>query len=295
MKTQTIGDITIDRVVENEGPFLEVADLLPGAPDNLLPANADWLAPRFVELSTGRAVMSFHSLLLRTDRYTILVDCCVGNDKHRPLRPLWDKAQFSWLDRLRALGVEPEGVDFVMCTHLHADHVGWNTSLRDRRWVPTFPNAKYIFAKREYDYWENEHKTLLERAGEPLNHGSFADSVLPVVEAGQAVMVGDEHEIDKGIWLEPAPGHTPGNVVVRVERNGQRALLVGDVLHTPVQFAMPSLSSKFCSDPDQSRITRERLIDAVADTDALFLTAHFPTPTVGRIVAHGHAFRLAVD
>lgn len=288
MKTQMIGDIAIDRVVENEGPFLEVTDLLPDAPEDLVAENADWLAPRFVERATGKAIMSFHSLLLRTGRHTILVDACVGNHKHRPLRPNWHEQTFPWLDNLRAHGVAPEAVDFVMCTHLHADHVGWNTQMTDGRWVPTFPNAKYVFAKREYDYWEAEHN-----ADATMNHGSFGDSVLPVMDAGQAVLVGDDHAIEDGIWLEPAPGHTPGNIVVRLERNGDRAVLVGDVCHTAAQFAMPSLSSKFCSDPVKSAETRTRLIESVADTDTLFLTAHFPTPTAGRIVGKGDAFRFA--
>jgi len=287
MKTVTIGDVSIDRVLEREGPFAALEFLLPEVPPGLMEANADWLTPRFVEPNSGEVIMSFHSLLLRTPRQTILVDACVGNDKERPARPFWHRAQFPYLQNLAAFGLRPADIDIVLCTHMHADHVGWNTRLLDGRWVPTFPNAKYIFAKREYDYWEAANRD----GDESVNHNSFNDSVLPVVEAAQAQMVADDHEIEKGIWLEPAPGHTPGNVVIHIARMGGRAILVGDTVHTPVQFASPRLSSRFCSDPVQSAETRARIIEQVVETDTTFLTAHFPTPTACRVVRHGEAFR----
>lgn len=299
MKTQRIGDITIDRVVDMEGPFAPIDFLIPNAPGDLIESNADWLCPHFVEPGTQKLVMSFHSLLLRTPRHTILVDCCLGHDKDRPERPAWHHRQGPWLDNLRAQGVEPEDVDIVMCTHLHADHVGWNTKLVDGRWVPTFPNARYVFARAEYEYWEAEAKAArADPNAAPINHGSFDDSVLPVVEAGRADLVETDHQIDRGIWLEPAPGHTPGNIVVHVEQTGAaaggRAILVGDVLHTAAQLAKPELSSNFCSDPVQSAVTRQRLIDTYAETDTRMLTAHFPTPTAGRIVRHRDAFRFDI-
>lgn len=287
MKTITVGDVTIDRVLEREGPFADVDFLLPDVPPGLLDSNAGWLTPRFVEPESGQVIMSFHSLLVRTPRQTVLVDACVGNDKERPDRPFWHRAQFPYLENLAALGLRPEDIDTVLCTHMHADHVGWNTKLLDGRWVPTFPNASYIFAKREYEHWEAANRA----SDAPVNHNSFNDSVLPVVEAGQAQMVADDYEIEEGIWLEPAPGHTPGNVIIHIARKGGRAMLVGDAVHTPVQFANPRLSSRFCSDPVQSAETRARIIDRVAETDTAFLTAHFPTPTAGRVVRQGEAFR----
>jgi len=287
MKTITVGDVTIDRVLEREGPFADVDFLLPDVPPGLLDSNAGWLTPRFVEPESGQVIMSFHSLLVRTPRQTVLVDACVGNDKERPDRPFWHRAQFPYLENLAALALRPEDIDTVLCTHMHADHVGWNTKLLDGRWVPTFPNASYIFAKREYEHWEAANRA----SDAPVNHNSFNDSVLPVVEAGQAQMVADDYEIEEGIWLEPAPGHTPGNVIIHIARKGGRAMLVGDAVHTPVQFANPRLSSRFCSDPVQSAETRARIIDRVAETDTAFLTAHFPTPTAGRVVRQGEAFR----
>lgn len=292
MKTQTVGDIRIDRVLEQEAPFMPVSVLLPDLPADLIDRNADWLYPRYVEQATGHAIMSFHSYVIRTQHHTILVDACVGNEKHRPLRPNWHMAHFPWLDNLAALGLTPADIDFVLCTHLHADHVGWNTQLVDGRWVPTFPNAKYLFHRREYDHWAEEVASGREgEEGGPPNHGCWQDSVLPVVEAGQSVIVDHDHAIDDGLVLEPAPGHTPGNVVLNVGQGDASALMLGDVLHTPVQLAMPSLSSRFCLDPDLSRETRTRIVERLADSPTLALTAHFPSPTAGRIVSNNGAFR----
>lgn len=292
MKTQTVGNITIDRVFENEQPFFGLDHLLPGYTPDILEANADWLKPHFIDPATDQAILGFHSLLVRTPQHNILVDCCVGNDKERP-RPFWHRQQFPWMDNLKAQGLGPEDIDYVMCTHLHADHVGWNTRLVDGRWVPTFPNAKYIFARSEYEFWAAEHAKL-GADDEPVLYGAFTDSVLPVVEAGRAVMVESDWDLDHSVWFEPAPGHTPGNVVVHVKDGDGHALLVGDAIHTPAQLARPSLSSIFCEDPALSAETRTRLVERVADTSTLFLTAHFPTPCAGRVVSHRDAFRFEV-
>lgn len=288
MQTLLIGDIRIDRLVESDGAFADADFLLPDINPELLNAQADWLYPRFVEPVSNKIIMSFHSLVIRTPRSTILVDCCVGNDKERPSRPGWHRQQTPWLGKLAKLGLLPEDIDFVLCTHLHADHVGWNTQLVNGQWVPTFPNARYIFGRDEYQYWEHACR---EHSGEqPLNHGCFDDSVLPVVTAGKALLVDNDHQLESGIWLAPAPGHTPGNVIVHVQSGQQHAILSGDVMHTAVQLANPDLSSRFCSDPEMSRVTRKTLIDAYADTDVVILPAHFPTPTAGYIVSHGDAF-----
>jgi glyoxylase-like metal-dependent hydrolase (beta-lactamase superfamily II) len=296
MRTQAFGGMTIDRVIESEGPFFKLDFLLPEAPPDLLAANADWLAPVFVEPASGMLRLSFHAFVIRTRHHTILVDGCIGNDKERPLRPHWHRQKFPFLERLAAIGVAPEQVDFVLCTHLHADHVGWNTRLRDGRWVPTFPNARYVFAKTEYEYWEREHRAALAAGGEPPNHGSFADSVLPVVEAKRADLVADDHAIDDGVWLEGAAGHTPGTVVIHARGGGKTgresdAVFLGDIIHSAAQFAAPTLSSRFCADAAASRRTRCGLIERFAERDTLILAAHFPTPTAGRIVRHRDVFR----
>ncbi len=294
MKPQRIGSFRVDRVLEHEGPFFALDFLLPGAPPGLIAENADWLKPRFVDAADDRLILSFQSFVLRTGRHTILVDTCVGNDKERPARPHWHRLKGPFLDRLRALGVAPESVDFVFCTHLHADHVGWNTKLDSGRWVPTFPNARYIFAKREYEYWEKAHREIVARGGEPLSHGSFADSVLPVVEAKRAIFVAGDHEIEPGVFLEPAYGHTPGNCVLHARSGGAHALFIGDVMHSAAQLANPALSSCFCSDPAESARTRIALVERHAETDTVVLACHFPTPVAGRIRRHRSGFALAV-
>ncbi len=296
MKTQNLGNLAIDSVVESEGPFFKLDFLLPDAPPDLIAANAEWLAPIFYDPASALLRLSFHSFVIRTRHHTILVDGCVGNDKERPLRPNWHRKQFPFIARLAALGVRPDDVDFVLCTHLHADHVGWNTKLDNGRWVPTFPKARYIFSKTEYAHWEREHRAALATGAAPPNHGSFADSVLPVVEAKRADLVADDHAIDDGLWLEAAPGHTPGNVVLHARGDGKtggdgHAIFLGDIVHSAVQFAAPAISSRFCADPEASRRSRRGLIERFAERDTIVLAAHFPAPTAGRILRHKDAFR----
>jgi len=278
-----IGDISIARVVENEGAFSPVDFLLPGFSPELLKEHG-WLSPQFVD-PQNRVMMSFHSYVLRTPRHTILIDGCVGNGKERPARPMWHRQEGPYLERLAQAGVRPEEIDTVFCTHLHADHVGWNTRLRDGRWVPTFPNARYIFAKREYEHWERLH-----RAGEKPNHDSFADSVLPVMEAKQADLVASDHEIEAGIHLEAAYGHTPGTCLMHVKNRGAHGVFTGDVMHTPVQLAEPGLSSRFCSDPAQSATTRRALCERFADTATELFTGHFPGASATRIRRSKNSF-----
>ncbi len=297
MKTQKIGDIRIDRVVDMEGSFSELDFLLPGAnADEIIEQAGDWLCPHFIDPADKKLIMSFHSLLIRTGTHTILVDSCVGDDKERPNREGWHHKKGPFLDNLHAQGVQPEEIDFVMCTHMHGDHVGWNTRLENGRWVPTFPNAKYVFAKKEFDFWEKENYQAKQegREGE-LNHGSWFDSVLPVIEAGQHQLVDSDFALDDTLWLEPAEGHTPGAVILHAKQAGDHAIMVGDMLHTAAQLAQPDLASRFCWDPVMSTATRKQMIDRYCETDTVLLTAHFPTPTAGRIVRNGDAFKLDMD
>ena len=191
-----------------------------------------------------------------------------------------------YLADLAAAGVQPEEVDFVLCTHLHVDHVGWNTKLLNGRWVPTFPNAKYIFARKEYEFWEKRHVDGTEG---PVPN-VYDDSVLPVMEAGQAVLVDMDHQIDDGLWFEPAPGHTAGNVVLNLQSQGENAVLSGDVMHHPIQLVCPEWSSRACEDRVQSAATRRALIERYADTDTLIAPAHFASPTMVYIISKGDAF-----
>lgn len=294
MTPQIIGKFRVERVVESEGPFAALDFLLPGVPPELVEQNAEWLMPTFIDPADRRVIMSFHSYVLRTPRYNILVDACVGNDKERPERPMWHRQRGPYLDRLAQAGLQPEQIDFVFCTHLHADHVGWNTQLVDGRWVPTFPNARYVFARREYEHWERAHREARARGLEVINHGSFADSVLPIMDAGRAVLVNDDHEIDDGVFLEPAHGHTAGTCVLHAADGDGHGLFTGDILHTAVQFARPSLSSRFCDDPIAAASVRAALCERYAETATTIFSGHFPSPTAGRIVRHRDAFRFAM-
>lgn len=289
MKTVRIGEFLVDRVVETEGAFAPIDFILPQVDLARVEAQSHWIRPRYLS-EDNRLVMSFHSYVLTTPHHRILIDTCVGNDKSRPARPSWHQQQGSYLQTLAALGLAPEDIDFVCCTHLHADHVGWNTQLRDGRWVPTFPKARYVFARSEYTHWEQIHRQALAR-GEPApNHGSFADSVLPVMEAGQAELVREDFEFEEGVYLRPALGHTPGTCCLHAHSQGARGLFSGDILHTPVQLLDLSWSSRFCEDPLQSAQTRRRLVESVADTGTVLLAGHFPSPTAGQIVTDGDGF-----
>jgi len=281
-----IGQFEISRVIESEGPFLEVQSFIPDADQAVVEANRDWLMPRFIEPASNKIILNIQSYILRTPRHTILVDTCVGNDKPRPGRPMFDHLSLPYLADLAAAGVRPEEVDFVLCTHLHVDHAGWNTQLINGRWVPTFPNAKYIFARTEYEFWERRH---LDGSEGPVPN-VYDDSILPVMQAGQAVLVDADHQIDDGLWFEPAPGHTPGNVVVNLQSQGATGVLTGDVMHHPLQLIRPEWSSRACEDPVQSAATRRALIERYADTDTLIAPAHFASPTMGHIISKGDGF-----
>jgi glyoxylase-like metal-dependent hydrolase (beta-lactamase superfamily II) len=279
-----LGDFRIHRVVEEEGPFVRAEEFFPDWEPSVLEDTRDWAAK---EVQGGMLMMSFHSFLLRTGRHTILVDACLGNDKERPLRPIGHQRKGDFLQKLAAAGARPEDVDFVLCTHLHWDHVGWNTRLADGKWVPTFPKARYIIAKREY-----EHRDAMHRKGEDSMHErAFVDSVQPLVRAERAELVRSDYELEEGVWLEPCEGHTPGNVVINLASKGARGVFPGDVLHSPLQLARPQWSSRACDDPKLSAVSRRRFIEQHADTGNLVLPAHFLAPAAGRIVRHGPAFR----
>ncbi len=280
-----VGDFRIDRAVEYEGPFVRPDELLIDYDPSTLERNRDWLG-HTIEPETGRMLMSFHSFILRTGRHTILIDTCMGNDKDRAARPIGHRRSSDFLARLAACGVKPEEVDFVMCTHLHWDHVGWNTRLHDGQWVPTFPNARYVMARTEY-----EHRDAMHARGDRSLHSlAFADSILPLVHAERALVVDDDHELEDGVRLEPCPGHTPGTVVINLASRGARGVFAGDVLHTPLQLACPELSSIACHDPQLSHASRRRFIEHQADTGNLVMPAHFLAPSSGLIVSRGDAF-----
>ena len=291
MKCLSFGDVTVDRLVEAQGLSFHPNYLLPDSSSEALAGESEWLEPHFFDPGSGRFIMSLHTYVIRTPHHVILVDTCVGNDKDRPSTKPWDKLNTPYLANLGAMGVNTEEVDYVLCTHLHVDHVGWNTKLENGRWVPTFPNARYLFHQFEYDHWENAGRW---GAGKGSSDGCFEDSVLPVMEAGQADLVAGDYAIDDSLWLEPSPGHSPGHVCLNLEGGGRKAVFTGDVFHHPCQCAYPEWSSRFCFDPGQSSLTREHYIDRLGDTDTLVLAAHFASPVTGRIVSNGARCRFQV-
>ncbi len=278
----------LGRVVESEEPEFALDFLVPDAtPENIAP-HRHWLEPHALEPATGKMILPVQTYVVRTRHHTILLDTCVGNGKQNAWHPPWHmRSGDGYLANLAAAGVQPEAVDFVMCTHLHGDHVGWNTRHVDGCWVPTFANAKYVFAREELEYWEGEH------AIEPRD--SLVESVLPVVAAGQAVMVDSDYALDDQVWLEPSPGHTPGHVSIRLSSQGENAVMCGDLMHSPVQCAHPEWSSLGCVDKALSARTRRDFLDRNCETDTLVMTAHFPSPSVGHIVRHGEAFRFRYE
>ncbi len=291
MQVTRIGDFEVRRITEYEGPFIGPQDFFPDFDPAVLQANPEMAAPRLIDPATGKLVFSFHSFIVKTGHHTILINSCLGNDKERPTRPQFHRLHTPYLADLAAAGVQPEQVDYVMCTHLHWDHVGWNTRLENGRWVPTFPNARYIMARREFDHWQ-----AFQQRGEDSPHRlAFEDSVLPVVRTGQSQLVDDDFALEDGLWFEAAPGHTPGNVVIHARSRDDRAVFLGDVIHHQLQLAKPEWSTLACTDRELSRQTRTRLIEEHAERGTRLLPAHFPAPTVGHIVRHGSAFRYAFE
>lgn len=283
------GPFKTARIVELEGANIPASKLFPAATPELIRATSAAHNPKMFDRTNDLLVMSFHSFIVRTPNWTILVDSCVGNDKPRPRNPHWHQRQGSYLSDLASLGLKPEDIDIVMCTHLHADHVGWNTRLHNGGWVPTFPNARYLFGKKEVEYWR---QILANSTADEVNHGSWADSVEPIFQAGQAELVAEDQEVDDGVHLMPAPGHTPGNVIVKLEAGGERAYLTGDVIHHPIQVEHPEWSTCFCADPQLSAETRLKTLATVAQQDAWLLPAHFPTPTATKIRQTDAGFRM---
>ena len=278
-----VGDITIRRIVEREGPFLPALDVFPTLTAELLDENCHWLAPEALSRD-DKLVFAFQSYLVQTPRHTILVDTCIGNDKARPTRSEWNlKRDKTFMRGLAAAGFSIDDIDFVMCTHMHVDHVGWNTRLLDGRWIPTFPNARYLFSKGEFDYWTEQH------AKTPAP--PFGDSVLPIVEAGRAEFVRDDHALDDYVRFLPTPGHTPHHVSVCFGRNGDDAVMTGDLLHSPLQARYPELSSRFDVDGEVAAKTRRRFFERYCGARTLCCTAHFPSPSVGRITTWDNGFR----
>ncbi len=282
-KTFTVGDLTIQRIVEDDAPFRSALDMLPALTPEVLDENRHWLRPDSLD-ANDVFKLCFQSYVVRTPHHNILVDTCLGNDKPRPY-PQWSmKTDGTYMSALAAAGLAVEDIDYVMCTHLHFDHVGWNTRLDNGRWVPTFPKARYVFSARE---------VAATRALHGVNAvPAYTDSVLPIVQAGRAELVADDHCIGDHVRLLPTPGHTEGHVAIAFGKGRDDAVMTGDLIHVPLQMRYPELSFARDKDMAQAAATRRAFLERYCDTATLCCTSHFPAPSAGHIKRWGHGFKL---
>lgn len=285
-----LGDVEIIRVVEWQGPFGPARGLVPGVGPDVWKDNEEWLAPDHWAPDGDSAVMALQSWVLRSGGRTVLVDTGVGDGRERPHSPHFHRRQGDFLGRLERAGVRPEDVDVVVNTHLHADHVGWNTRAVQGEWVPTFPNAEYLVpAADDFHYGpENGYGNGLQEEDRLV----YEDSVAPVHRAGQVRLWDGEHRVDGNLTLESAPGHTPGSAVLRLVSGGERAVFVGDLLHSPVQLLEPSCASCFCLDAGRAAASRRRILERAADERELVVPAHFGGAGAAEVRREGEGFGL---
>ena len=264
-----VGAVSVTRILESCTPF-DRAFLCPNADPATFERHLEWLAPDFAT-ADGRILLSIHALLVRSGGLNILIDTCLGEGFDFGVFP---DAGSAFLDGLREAGVDRGDIDVVLCTHLHYDHVGWNTMFEGDRRVPTFPNARYLFARQEWDYWRE--------GGAPGVPTTLGECVEPIFEAGLASLVEMDHAISEEVGLEPTPGHTPGHVSVRIESAGQQAFITGDAVVHPVQWAEVAWGNALVDhDLDEATEIRRRLRARYGDTDALIIGTHFASPTAG--------------
>jgi glyoxylase-like metal-dependent hydrolase (beta-lactamase superfamily II) len=276
-----IGDVSITRIIETEDQSMTAEVMVPEAtPENVLPIG--WLQPHFID-TNGNLISSIFSLLVESAGKKLVIDTCLGNDKPRSV-PFWNERQGAFLEEIAAAGFTRESVDYVVCTHLHPDHVGWNTILVDGEWQPTFPNARYLFSEKDWTWLDQQPVTLL---------GDYCgDSVRPIFSAGLADLITPNHTITDEVWLDSTPGHSPGHVSVRISSRGEHAVVTGDLIHHPCQMAKPHWCSPFDFDSAQALLTREGFLEQFSDEPVLVIGSHFATPAAGRIVRDGEVYRL---
>jgi glyoxylase-like metal-dependent hydrolase (beta-lactamase superfamily II) len=273
-----IGKVRITKVVEMEtiGSTRFILPLASREEIQKLP----WLIPHFAT-EEGRLKMSIHSLVIETPSRRIVVDTGLGNDKQGRNVPTWNDRHGPFLDTMTAAGFPPDSIDTVLCTHLHVDHVGWNTRLVDGKWLPTFARARYVFGKTEYEHWR-DHSDAPDKAA------VFNDSVKPIMDAGRAELIAGDATLTEEITMIPTPGHSPGHMSLHIKSDGEEGLLTGDVAHHPCQMAHLDWSSTADSDAKQSAVTRQELFSRFADRPVLVIGGHYDA---GHIKRQGDAFK----
>lgn len=279
-----LGGLEIARIVELEEPFLKPEQMFPEATPAHIEEHREWLEPHALCPHSGKLILPIQTYVVRTRHHVALVDTCIGNDKSPAGFKRWaGRDDDGWLRRLAALGLAPADIDYVFCTHLHLDHCGWHTRRVDGRWVPTFPNARYLFSREEFAYAEGRQR----EHGDPV----FAENVLPVMEAGLGQLVDPDHVLDDSLRLESTPGHTPGHVAVHITAGERDAVVTGDLIHSPLQCVYPEWNFAFDEIPALAALTRRAFLERYADSPTLILASHFPSPSLGHFVRAGRAFR----
>ena len=285
MTAITLQDITIHAVVEQQGPFFDVKEFFPTLTKEQFDENRAWLQPTFID-ANGGVILCVQSFLIKTPRHNILIDSCVGNHKPRPTRPFWNMMDSDRFEKgLVAAGVTVGDIDYVMCTHLHGDHVGWNTRLENGRWVATFPKAKYVMADRELAYWTQKEND------DPSGFPWITDSVLPIVDAKRAQIVKSDFVLNESIQFIPTPGHRIDHYSVLVGRPGHDASITGDMIHSPIQGKYPELGMRADYDSRQAGQTRRKVFDRFCDTSTVMCVVHFPSPSTGRVRPWGDGYK----
>lgn len=288
----TIGDVTVTRIVETEDSIMDPSMLFRELTAEQV-RQVPWLDPHYADCD-GNIRMSCHAFVVESKGKRIIVDTCIGNDKDR-LVPDYAHMDTPFLERLASAGFQPESIDYVICTHMHIDHVGWNTRWDGAGWIPTFPNARYLFGRAEWEHFQSEGKItgdVPEMMAEMLEVGAvIADSITPIVDCGLADFVETDHRITDEIWLTPTPGHTPGHVSVVIESNAGRAVIAGDMIHHPVQLVDPNISAVVDFDVRTARDTRLDFIQKHADRNVILLGTHFASPCGGRISSEETGWR----
>jgi len=292
MESWQIGNSTVYRIEEQYGPLFDATTFFPDFDESVIQQHAHWMCPSYYDLSNHRLIASIHSFVIKTPHHTVLIDGCIGNDKSRMPYRDWHLMNTPYLSRLQTIGISPADVDFVMCTHLHVDHVGWNTRLENGQWVPTFPNAKYLFSKTEFEFWQAERNKNEGETFAAINNQTFDDSVLPIMHLAE--LIEGQHEVISDLLaIQPAPGHTPGSITISLSEGGEEALFSGDIMHHPIQIAETHWNSAYCELPEQAIATRRDVLSHCCNHGSLLMPAHFAYPFCGHIHQDDKGFRLS--
>jgi len=282
MKTWNIGNVKVTRIVELNNHVDPLAVLLKDGTPELM-KKYQWLFPDFAT-PAGDMIISFQCFVVQTPKRNIMVDTCIGNGRWRE-HDVFVNMQTSFIEDITRAGCPPESIDTVICTHMHFDHVGWNTRKQDGQWVPTFPNARYLIGKQEWAHWKK-----MPRDGSVLAQ-HLIDSIQPVLDADLVDFVDPDHRVARDIRLIPTPGHTPGHVSIHISSAGKKAVITGDLMHHPIQIAEPDLLANFCIDAKRACKSRRKFVTEYQNKKAFIIGSHFCDPTGGWIIKDTKGWR----